>query len=431
MKIKKVEETYLMKFKNQVKISKMFGKEAIKVYNAIPKDNWIDEEELAKITGMDKSTVIKIMEFMEKEGMVITPEKEVVEEKVVEKVKEMPTKVLEKGIEPKKVVEEKEIKEEFEIKPEIEEIKPEEVREMRKTEEIEEIKTEEAKKEEKIELERETKEEELGFEEEIKPEFEVGTVEKVEEEEIEEKPQLSLSDEEKQIYDAFGESGIEVYKKLKEGKTPREIAISLGMNEGDVNEIKDFLINKGLIEQEVVEEEEKYAPLTGKEEEAVVIKEEDAVKLVKLKNLSFVDKIKDKFSIVMKFKKQGRIIFETLEKEKEITNVELVEKLNIPINTVESVINELKKMNIVETRTLDRDEIRKLFGYDSLAVYKKFGKNGIIMYDLVGKDLPLKEIAKLSSITDKEKVFEIFLFIHKLLGIEIPIDKSLIMKQLE
>ena len=431
MKIKKVEETYLMKFKNQVKISKMFGKEAIKVYNAIPKDNWIDEEELAKITGMDKSTVIKIMEFMEKEGMVITPEKEVVKEKVVEKVKEMPTKVLEKGIEPKKVVEEKEIKEEFEIKPEIEEIKTEEVREMRKTEEIEEIKTEEAKKEEKIELERETKEEELGFEEEIKPEFEVGTVEKVEEEEIEEKPQLSLSDEEKQIYDAFGESGIEVYKKLKEGKTPREIAISLGMNEGDVNEIKDFLINKGLIEQEVVEEEEKYAPLTGKEEEAVVIKEEDAVKLVKLKNLSFVDKIKDKFSIVMKFKKQGRIIFETLEKEKEITNVELVEKLNIPINTVESVINELKKMNIVETRTLDRDEIRKLFGYDSLAVYKKFGKNGIIMYDLVGKDLPLKEIAKLSSITDKEKVFEIFLFIHKLLGIEIPIDKSLIMKQLE
>ncbi len=428
MKIKKVEETYLMKFKNQVKISKMFGKEAIKVYNAIPKDNWIDEEELAKITGMDKSTVIKIMEFMEKEGMVITPEKEVVEEKIVEKVKETKAKVLREEIGPKKVVEEKEIKEEVEIKPEIEEIKPEEVQEMRKEEEI---KTEETKKEEKIELERETNEEELGFEEEIKPEFEVGTLEKFEEEEIEEKPQLSLSDEEKQIYDAFGESGIEVYKKLKEGKTPREIAISLGMNEGDVNEIKDFLINKGLIEQAVVEEEEKYAPLTGKEEEAVVIKEEDAVKLVKLKNLSFVDKMKNKFAIVMKFKKQGRMIFETLEKEKEITNVELVEKLNIPINTVESVINELKKMNIVETRMLERDEIRKLFGYDSLAVYKKFGKNGIIMYDLVGKELPLKEIAKLSSITDKEKVFEIFVFIHKLLGIEIPIDKSLITKQLE
>jgi hypothetical protein len=53
------------------------------------------------------------------------------------------------------------------------------------------------------------------------------------------------------------------------------------------------------------------------------------------------------------------------------------------------------------------------------------------MYDLVGKDLMLKEIAELAGLKDKEKIYEIFSFIHRLLGIEIPIDKTLIMKQLE
>ncbi|RME79727.1 MAG: hypothetical protein D6769_01605, partial [Methanobacteriota archaeon] len=69
MKLKRVDESHIEKFRNQAKISKMFGKTALKAYNAIPNDKWIDEEELLTASGMDKETLDKVIEFMDKEGM--------------------------------------------------------------------------------------------------------------------------------------------------------------------------------------------------------------------------------------------------------------------------------------------------------------------------------------------------------------------------
>jgi len=300
----------------------------------------------------------------------------------------------------------------------------------------EEIEKKEVEKE--VEIEKEEGEEGIAFEEEIKPEFEVGgKVEEEKKEEIVEKTTFT-SPEEEDIYNIYGETGLEVYKALKEGKMPRNIAISLGMEERDVMDIKNFLVSKGYIKEErlavekVEEEKSAYKPLTGIAEELKTeVKDEDQIKLVKMKKISFLDKVKNKFFLVLKFKKYGRVIFESLEKNVEQDTISIVESSLIPIDVVEDVINEMKKLNIVEIRPLSREEIRKKFGYDSLTVYRKYGKSGVIMYDLVGKDLMLKDIAKLAGLKDKEKIYEIFSFIHTLLGIEIPIDKTLIMRQLE
>ncbi|MEM4296579.1 MAG: hypothetical protein QXI89_02650 [Candidatus Anstonellales archaeon] len=444
MRVKKIEESYLQKFKNQVKISKMFGKDAIKVYNAVSKDEWIDEKAVAKLTGLDESSILKIFEFMEKEGMLA------IYKEVSEKVGE------------------KEIKEEIKERPEIE------AREEKVEIEREEAKREEAEREEALgegleggeeakefaeEIEKEVEEEkaeihegkahEIEFEEEIKPEFETGGIvekkpgkEELPTEEIRERETAKLSDEERDVYNVYGETGVDVLNKLKEGKTTKEISLALGMEERDIKEIENFLLNKGYIKakEAVVEttqkaepaEEDKYAPLTAKGEELVsAVKDEDAIKLIKMKKLSFFDKLKNKFFIVLRHKKFGRLIFETIDKEKEVDTITLVEKNLIDIKKVEAVIEDMKKAGIIEISQLSRDEIRKKFGYDSLSIYRKYGKAGVIMYDLVGKDLRLKEIANLAGLTDKEKIYEIFSFIHRLLGIEIPLDKTLIMKQLE
>jgi hypothetical protein len=52
-----------------------------------------------------------------------------------------------------------------------------------------------------------------------------------------------------------------------------------------------------------------------------------------------------------------------------------------------------------------------------------------MLYQLIGKDLDLKAMAKMTS-KDAEKVVKIFMFIHKLLGIELPIDEDVLLDRL-
>jgi hypothetical protein len=73
--------------------------------------------------------------------------------------------------------------------------------------------------------------------------------------------------------------------------------------------------------------------------------------------------------------------------------------------------------------------VRKKYGDDGYAVYKKFGKEGLMLYELIGKELTIKQMA--DKITkEKAKIIDMFIFIHKVLGIELPIDRDVLSKQL-
>ncbi len=52
-----------------------------------------------------------------------------------------------------------------------------------------------------------------------------------------------------------------------------------------------------------------------------------------------------------------------------------------------------------------------------------------MLYELIGKEMNIKQMGNMVS-KDKEKVVEIFQFIHKVLGIDLPIDKEVLRKQL-
>jgi hypothetical protein len=84
---------------------------------------------------------------------------------------------------------------------------------------------------------------------------------------------------------------------------------------------------------------------------------------------------------------------------------------------------------MVIMKPMSRADVRKKYGDDGYAVYKRFGKEGLMLYELIGKELTIKQMADKITI-DKSKIIDMFIFIHKVLGIELPIDRDVLQKQL-
>ncbi len=426
----------------------MFGKKSIIVYNAVPKETPKDEDEiideLAK-KGLDKEFVEKVLDFMEKEGVAITVEEE---QAVAAKKPVQPAGAEAISVKPEKIKPETIAGSEEEVTPPS---KPENEEEISfeeetpstpsgETSETTEITPEEIKPV-GVETTKPSKpSEEIQFENE--GELPATSGEEGGEESGEAIPP-GYTDVEADIYKKFGDVGAEVYRAAKEGVSVQNIMVEHNLSEDEVKQIMDFLQSKGYLapteatgeEAESEEEEEsRFAPLSSEiEETSKLVKptEKEGVLAIKMKKMGFTQKLGAKFGVVMKFKKRGRIVFDLLSDGNEHDEIEIIRRTKVPVDVVEKIINYLKAQKLITTRLLNRAEIRRKFGYDSLTVYRKYGKKGVIMYDFVGRDFSLKQIATLAGIKDKDLVFNIFVFIHKLLGIDMPIDKDLIMKQLE
>jgi hypothetical protein len=76
-----------------------------------------------------------------------------------------------------------------------------------------------------------------------------------------------------------------------------------------------------------------------------------------------------------------------------------------------------------------REYVKKKYGDDGYSIYKKYGREGLMLYELIGKEMSFRQMAGMVT-TDKDKAVEMFLFIHEVLGIELPIDREVLMRQL-
>lgn len=404
-KIKLKELSAFKKLKLKSSLAKIFGKDVLKAFSLL--EEGTSKDELKNVLG-DKTE--EFVEHLRKEGVLE-------EEKVKEETKS------EEG---------KPSGEEVEIKP----IPIEEAGEPEgETEESEEL----VKSEEELETseigggvikpitmeelegpsEKETKEEETKIEEGEE------TVEKEAEEEEE------LSEDEQIVNEIFGMDGVKVYRMVLEGKSKEEIAEELSLDEEEIDTILEFLKSRGMIEAEVEqEEEEKFAPLESKEiEEVQPISKEDGVWYVeKTEKANILLMARVKLSVVMKFGKDGKEILEEIDKG--VTELELVEKLKIPLDRVEKILKFLEDEKFIKMQILDRKGLRKKFGYDIYNIWKKYGKKGALFYILLGKDTDLKKIKELIGEKDVEKFVEMFLFIREMLGIRVPVDKEILIKKL-
>jgi transcription initiation factor IIE alpha subunit len=96
---------------------------------------------------------------------------------------------------------------------------------------------------------------------------------------------------------------------------------------------------------------------------------------------------------------------------------------------VDAIMAYFGKKGMVTFRQLDRDEIKKKYGEDGFAIYKRFGREGLLLYEMIGKEASLKDIIVKSKF-DVDRALDILVFIHKVLGLDVPIDRDIIYKQL-
>jgi hypothetical protein len=490
-KFRRVPLKSIDEFKWHTRIIKTFGKKALLIYTAFPRSGAaVDESEINRIAA-DAHSAEEIMKFMLDNGLIEPDEggaapvsKEAKEKPEEEPEPAKPPKAAparpswkkeeyeeEKPIEPEISPEDKEegiapaeaAEKEEEIRPEGEEEAPakEEAEEEIKPEveeeapaEEHEIEAEAPKKEEEegIQPEEEHEAEAAPAEEEAKPEMEAEAA--PEEESIrseqeapaeEEAENPNLTPAEMIVHDKYGEQGVLIFRLIDGKRSVADVAKESGATQDRVMEVLKYLDEVGLISlggpgaggaetgSAAAAPEEKFAPLEEEKEEypLTIDEQKEGIKLAKTKpGAQFISKMKTKMEIVFKFGKSGREILDYLDARKEADSVRLATKLSIPINTVENVLSFLKAENVVELGFMQRDEIKKEFGYDAYIMYKRYGKKGVMFYEVIDKEMPLKKIAELISEKDPARIIEIFKLIRDVLGIDLPINEDAIKKDL-
>lgn len=109
--------------------------------------------------------------------------------------------------------------------------------------------------------------------------------------------------------------------------------------------------------------------------------------------------------------------------------VELSLSTGMALYEVDAVMAYFGKKGFVTFRQLERPEIKKRYGEDGFAIYKKYGREGLLLYEMIGKEASLKDII-LKSRVDPERAIDIFMFIHKVLGLDVPLDRDIIYRQI-
>ncbi len=358
-------------------------------------------------------------------------------------------KPIEDDEEPE-VVEEKESEEDENKFEKEEEETPQDEEEKPPDEEEEEIKFEKQDDEEekpKPPAEEDEEPEVVEEEPEEDVEFEPETVDHAITPDEDEEAEETHSDDdetpvEKIIRDKYGEIGFAVYTLIDGQKSAEEIMQETGLTESKLVEILDFMEDQGIIKLEYpgskkgkekaefkpTEEKEKFSPMF--DEKAMLSKTPKGMDTVDVPikvSSDIVKSVQLKARIMFEFGEDGSRIARKIDGKKNV--IELTIDTGIPLYKVNKVLNFLLEKNAVMLKALTRQELQKKYGDDVYSIYKRFGRAGVLVYELIGKDFTIKKMAEMVT-KDKEEFVEMFLFVHEVLRVPIPIDKELIYKRL-
>ncbi|MFA6907293.1 MAG: hypothetical protein WC263_00520 [Candidatus Micrarchaeia archaeon] len=128
-----------------------------------------------------------------------------------------------------------------------------------------------------------------------------------------------------------------------------------------------------------------------------------------------------------KFPPVARRLFDLADGKRDF--VELSLSTGMALFDIDSAMAYFGRKGFITFRQLDRNELRDRYGEDGFAIYKRLGREGLLIYEMIGKEASLRDII-LKSKMDPERAIEIFSFIHKVLGLDIPLDRDLIYRQI-
>jgi len=434
--LKRLEKGPLDRLNNQNFLIKKFGKDGLLIYSSI--DNVKTVQEILDETGISEDTFYKVLDFMVEKNMIDVlgdyDTSEITEPEITPE--ELPEP---EEIEPEETFTEKE------KKPEEEEIKPPEItpEELPEPEEIEPEKT--FTDEEKIKTEEEIKPPETIFdEEEEQSQISEGKIEikpTMEEEKEEDQYTKTLTPVEKKVYTKFGKKGVKVYSLIDGEKTAEEILKEAKINDVQLIEILEYLDNEGIIKLEKPDKRQKLPdirPITEKTSSFEMLEQlsPEAGEIIGSDIVPIDIPVKKKLPIMKKLifssklivgKDRLKQVYNMIDNEKNI--IDLCISTGIPLPEMDDYMEYLSNQGVAMFKTMTRDEISARYGDEGLSIYKKFGRGGILIYEYIGTVSSFKEIISKSGL-NPEKVIDIFIFIHKVLNLELPLTRETMYKQL-
>ncbi|MFH1094908.1 MAG: hypothetical protein V1728_01705 [Candidatus Micrarchaeota archaeon] len=298
-------------------------------------------------------------------------------------------------------------------------------------------------------------------------------------------PSPSLSPLEKIIFDKYGSVGVKVYALIDGEKTAEDILNETGLSESKLVEILEFMNEQGIIklERPAGKTPPPYGAAPGRpgtppasrpplgssssgdyrpgarsapslspdssssrssgdnvgfkpmvesetpESQSDVISP-DAVPVdvpVMPGKANFWQKARMRGLMSLKFGQRGDELLTHLDGEKDF--VELSAETGLTFKDLDIMLGELGRAGMLSFKRLTRAEIRHRYGDDGLAIFKRYGRDGLLIYDLIGKVSSLKEIAKRTRL-EAHRAVEIIIFVHQVLGLELPLDKEMIYRYL-
>ncbi|VVB57313.1 Uncharacterised protein [uncultured archaeon] len=109
--------------------------------------------------------------------------------------------------------------------------------------------------------------------------------------------------------------------------------------------------------------------------------------------------------------------------------VQLSVETGLSLRDLDLILGDLGKSGLLSFKPLTRTEVRHRYGDDGLAIYKRFGRDGLIIYQMIGKVESLRDIVKNSQI-EPQRAVDILIFVHRVLGLELPVDRDMIFRYL-
>ncbi len=281
--------------------------------------------------------------------------------------------------------------------------------------------------------------------------------------------QPNLSPLEKLIFDKYGTLGLKVYELIDGERTAEDILNETGLSESKLVEILEFMNEQGIIKldrplrgppsagapgpapgggyggapggaargpmgargQPASDEGVGFKPMvesSGESDEAPLSPDALPVDVpVPPPRLSILQKAQMTAILSAKHGKIGHDLLSHIDGNKDF--VQLSMETGLSLHDLDIILAELGKAGLLSFKPLTRTEVRHRYGDDGLAIYKRYGRDGLLIYQMIGKVESLREIVRRSQIAP-DRAVDILIFVHRVLGLELPVDRDMIFRYL-
>ncbi len=263
-----------------------------------------------------------------------------------------------------------------------------------------------------------------------------------------EDPTNSMSDTEKKVFKKYGEIGLKVLGLIDGKRTIAKIAKEAGISEAMVSDVLNYMKEVGMIKyqnenkqsqsnqtQTTEEKTEmlapKFEPLTEKKIDNSLILEKPVeienelhipIDLPRKKKKSPMELFIIKGKLALYNKKYAKKLYDLIDGKKNF--IDLALEMDLSLEKIDEFMIYFSNEKLVEFRQVTRPEIEKRYGKEGLNLYKRFGRDGVFISELIfKKNLEIQDVIKKVGGNPK-RIIKIYKFIKDSYGLSMNINEE-------